>query len=131
MKRKTFTIIFWTLGACVLVCTAFLDFSQYAESTRTENRVQVFLESAATFDGVDADGDSVQLLKLPVHYALGDSVAAITEVVVTLASWAARNPRMSIARDTYEYRDEYFENDSTTIVTAEYYVVEPTPIGYK
>ncbi|MFA6473744.1 MAG: hypothetical protein WCV85_02630 [Patescibacteria group bacterium] len=127
MKSST---IFWIFIACILAFAAIPRFVAVAELKQATKRVQVFAEAITTYAGVDADGDSVELLKLPVHYELRDSVAAATKVQTALAVWATGNPWLSFANEVYEYRDKYFDNDST-IISAEYYVIEPTPVGYK
>ncbi len=126
-----YSIIYWVLIAFVLGLIALPRFIEIGEREQAQKRVQVSPAAITTFDGVDAKGDSVKLLKVPVHYDLRDSAAAVVKIWGALAMWFQENPWTSIARNCYEYRDEYFENDSTTIVVAEYYVIEPTPVGYK
>ncbi len=114
-----------------LAAVAIPRFSQIAELQDQWNRVLIYPDSITVIVGVDVDGDSTELVRVPVHYNLADSATAAAKIRPALVNFVCQDPTRALVHDGYEYRDEYFENDSTTIVVAEYYALGPIPVGYE
>lgn len=97
-------------------------FMRVTEQAQAMDRVQVFPDSIRFIGVSSTSGDDTLLLRLPVHYYLTDSTAALAKISDSLAVWLANHPFRIAVADRYYNRDMYRVNDSATIVVTEYYI---------
>jgi hypothetical protein len=109
--------------AAILACLAIPRFMWVTQQTQAMDRVQVFPDSITFVGASSTYGDDTLFLRVPVRYNLADSLAARFKLSHATAIWLSEHFWKIAVADRYCDRDEYCEDDSTTIVTAEYYIV--------
>jgi len=99
------------------------QFMRATEQAQAMDRVQVFPDSITFVGASSTNGDDTLFLRVPVRYNLADSLVARFKLSHVTAIWLGEHPWKIAVADRYCDRDVYLEDDSTTIVTAEYYIV--------